>query len=82
MVRMPSAKLTSKGQITLPKAIRALLALRAGDRVQFHQRADGSVVLEPETVDLRSLKGIVKPKVRGVTVEAMGKAVRQRAAKR
>ncbi len=60
---MPSAKLTSKGQITLPKVIRTQLGLREGDRVTFLQRADGSVVLEAETVDLRSLRSSVNPHV-------------------
>ena len=40
---MPSATLTSKGQITLPKAIRDLLRLSAGDRVDFIVRDDATV---------------------------------------
>ena len=36
-------KLTSKGQVTVPKAIRDALGLRAGSTVRFEVRADGSV---------------------------------------
>ena len=41
---MPSATVTSKGQITLPKAIRDLLRLGAGDRVDFIVMDDAVVV--------------------------------------
>ena len=79
---MPSATLTSKGQITLPKEIRDSLELEPGDRVAFRLRTDGVVELVPETVDLMSLRGVFKPRVRGVTVEAMNGAIRKRAARR
>ncbi|MBS1842499.1 MAG: AbrB/MazE/SpoVT family DNA-binding domain-containing protein [Acidobacteria bacterium] len=36
------AKVTSKGQITLPREIRRRLGVRAGDRVEFED--DGKVV--------------------------------------
>jgi len=38
-------KLTSKGQVTVPKAIREALGLRAGSTVRFEVRADGSVAM-------------------------------------
>jgi antitoxin PrlF len=69
---------TSKGQITIPKAIRDALALETGDRVAFRLREDGVVEMEPETVDLLSLCGMIKPKVRGVSVEQMNQAIRSR----
>jgi hypothetical protein len=40
---------------------------------------DGTVVVEAETVDVRSLRGILKPKHKGVTVEAMNAAIRRTA---
>lgn len=77
---MAAATLTSQGQLTLPKAIRDLLGLKPGDRVSFRVQEDQTVVVEPETVDLRSLRGALKPRRQGVTVEAMDEAVRAGAA--
>ena len=36
---------TSKGQITLPSAMRQALNLAPGDRVRFKRRADGEIVM-------------------------------------
>jgi antitoxin PrlF len=74
---MPSAKLTSKGQITIPKEVRKALGLQTGDRLAFRLREDGTVQVEAETVDLLSLRGSVRTKVKGVSVEAMKEAIRQ-----
>jgi antitoxin PrlF len=74
---MPSAKLTSKGQITIPKEVRKALGLQTGDRLAFRLRDDGTVQVEAETIDLRSLRGSVRTKVKGVSVEAMKEAIRQ-----
>lgn len=36
---------TSKGQVTIPKAVRELLGIRPGTKVDFHRTSDGNVVL-------------------------------------
>lgn len=79
---MPSATVTSKGQITLPKEVRARLGLRPGDRVAFRENADGSIVVEAETIDLMQLRGRIRPGRKGVTVDEMQEAVRRGATKR
>jgi AbrB family looped-hinge helix DNA binding protein len=79
---MPSATVTSKGQITIPKEIRASLKLEAGDRVAFRFDGDGRVVFEPETLDLMSLYGSLKPRVTGITVDDMKEAIQARGAGR
>ncbi len=76
---MSAGTVTSKGQITVPKAIRDVLGVRPGDRLAFRAREDGTVVVEAETVDVRALRGILKPKRKGVTVEAMNAAIRRTA---
>jgi len=77
---MPTATLTSKGQITIPKQVRDRLGVQAGDRLSFREREDGSIVVEAETVDLLALAGSVRPRARGVSVESMNEAVRKKAA--
>jgi AbrB family looped-hinge helix DNA binding protein len=74
---MPTATVTSKGQITIPKEVRETVGLQAGHRVSFEVREDGVVEMHPETVDLMSLCGIIKPAVRGVTIEEMDEAIRK-----
>ena len=72
---MPSATITSKGQITIPQEIRKALGLETGDRVSFRVTKSGAVEIQPETLDLMSLCGSLKPRVRGVTLEDMEQAI-------
>ena len=65
--------ITSKGQATIPKAIREHLGLKPGDRVKFFVHPDGSVVLLPK-LPAAALRGIVKPRRRPVTIEEMTEA--------
>lgn len=78
---MPSATISSKGQVTIPKEVREALGLGAGDRVAFEVREDGVAEVRPETVDVMTLCGIIKPRVRGVTVERMKEAIARSASK-
>jgi antitoxin PrlF len=72
---MPTAKITSKGQVTIPKAIRDVLGVQAGDRVLFHQEPCGRVVVEAETVDVKSLRGMLKHVGASVSVAQMNDAI-------
>lgn len=74
---MPASTLTSKGQLTVPKAIRNRLGLHEGDRVEFRVTEQGQVVVEAATVDLRDLRGALKSRRRRTTVEEMEEAVRK-----
>jgi antitoxin PrlF len=71
-IGMESA-ITSKGQATIPKAVRDHLGLRAGDRVKFFVHPDGSVVLLPK-LPVSALRGIVKARPAPVTIEEMTEA--------
>ncbi len=77
-----TSTLTRKGQTTIPKSIRSYLGLHAGDRLDFVIE-DGRVILQPATVDVRELKGMLnRPGQPAVPVEQMAAAVRKRAAER
>jgi antitoxin PrlF len=42
-----STTVTAKGQVTIPKAVRELLGLRPGMKVDFRMVADGQVIVVP-----------------------------------
>ena len=55
-----SAKITSKGQITLPSELRRELGVKPGDRVDFTRNKDGKVELVARTHRLEDLRGMLK----------------------
>jgi AbrB family looped-hinge helix DNA binding protein len=73
------AKLTSKGQVTIPKEIRDTLGLRAGNRLDFVLEEDGVLRLIPLKGSIKELKGILPSPERPVTLEEMEEAIRKRA---
>ena len=75
---MPESHLTSKGQITLPKAIRDHLKVKSGDVVSFSVESDGRVTVSAVTAPVTSLKGMVAAPTQPVTLEEMQQAVRKR----
>lgn len=78
---MAEAKLTSKGQITIPKAVRERMGLRTGDRVEFVEDAPGEFRIVPVTRDIRALRGIVPRPACPVSLEDMERAVREGASR-
>ena len=76
---MPSSTLTSKGQTTLPKEIRAQLHLQPGDRIEYTIEA-GRVYLSPATMTLDELCAILPPPPKTASVEEMNATIRRRGA--
>ena len=68
--------ITSKGQATLPKAIREHLGLKPGDRVKFFVHPDGSVVILLK-FPVSALRGVVPAPARPVTVDEMTRSSRR-----
>ena len=58
---MLTSRVTSNGQMTIPKAIQDYLGIRAGDRVTFIIR-DGEVIFYPVKGTLLDLRGSINPK--------------------
>jgi AbrB family looped-hinge helix DNA binding protein len=52
-----SARLSSKGQVTVPRAVREALSLHEGDRVVF--RVEGGRAVLARTPDLLALAGSI-----------------------
>jgi antitoxin PrlF len=72
------ATVTSKGQITLPKALRDLLAIKAGDRVEFIVEDGGVVRMRSRSAPVTRLKGMLPAPPRPLSVEEMDEAIQSR----
>lgn len=72
---MPTATITSKGQITLPQQVRNDMGLTAGDRVDFIRMEDGHYAVVPASHSIKSLKGIIPRSDRPVSLEDMQAAI-------
>jgi len=59
-----SSTLTSKGQTTIPKAIREALDMKAGDHMTFTLLPDGVVLLRVKNKSVMSLAGSLHKKGR------------------
>ncbi len=79
---MPTATLTSKGQITIPLSLRVALGLHAGVKLDFVQSEDGFKVVPLRNASA-ALKGRFAGRVaRPVSMAAMHDAVAAEAAAR
>ena len=76
---MSEARMTSKGQITVPRDVRLKLNLKPGDRVLFIVEEDGAVRMRALNKDISSLIGILPRPKRAATIEEIEESI-QRAA--
>ena len=79
-----TARVTAKGQITIPKQVRESLNLRPGDKVRFEVEDDGCARMKAMNRSIDDIVGMLKPYYDGpvVTVEEMNEAVAEAAAER
>lgn len=76
---MSVSTLTSKGQTTIPADIREHLKLQPGDKIDFIIEEEGKVVIEPATLDVKDIEGVLfNPKRKAVSVEDMKRAIKKR----
>jgi AbrB family looped-hinge helix DNA binding protein len=73
---MPTATLTTKGQVTIPKSVRDLLRIEAGDQIDFFVTDQGDVYVRGLSADVRELRGMLKRnRRRSVSVDEMNAAI-------
>lgn len=74
------AKLTAKGQITLPKEVRERHGLKAGDRVEFIEQ-DGRTWMKPRNLRAIDLADVLGPPPNGPkTLDEIEEGIAQAAA--
>ena len=77
---MPTATVTSKGQITIPVQVRKALGLKPGVRNDFYEIEDGEYAFRPKNRSIMEMEGCL-PKLDHVpTIEEMNQAVLDHAA--
>lgn len=79
-----TAKVTSKGQITIPKHVRESLRLRPGDKVRFEIEEDGCARMRAMNRSIDDIVGMLKPYYDGpaISVEEMNDAIAEAAVER
>jgi AbrB family looped-hinge helix DNA binding protein len=65
--------LTSKGQTTIPKAIRDGLSLRSGDVLTFTLMPDGSVLMRAKNKTAMRLAGKLRRRGKSVPVDQLSR---------
>lgn len=78
---MSAATVTSKGQITIPAAVRASLGLEAGSRVEFVETEKGKFAIVAATNSVQALKGMLRKPAAPVSVDQMNAAIATQGAK-
>ena len=75
-----TSKITSKGQITLPKEVRKLLNVQEGNIIVFERENDKMVIKSAKT--LRDFKGLLKDTKKEETFEEIRNIVKTSVVKR
>lgn len=72
---MPTAKVTSKGQITIPVEVRRELGLQTGSRIVFVATGAHSYEIRVQRGSVRDLRGCVPAPDAPVSIEQMDEAI-------
>lgn len=72
---MATATLTSKGQVTIPAAVRTALGLDTGSRIEFVELETGQFAIVAATSPVQALKGVLRKPAKPVTLEDMERAI-------
>jgi AbrB family looped-hinge helix DNA binding protein len=74
------ATLSSKGQATIPKAVRDRLQIKSGDRFKFFFHPDGVIILPK--ISTARLKGMIPKPAQPVSFEEIDRAIAEGATER
>lgn len=77
---MMEGTLSSKGQATIPKAVRERLRIKPGDRFKFFFHPDGVIILP--RIPTKRLKGSVPIPAQSVSLKDIDKAIEAGATER
>ena len=72
---MPTATMTSKGQVTVPAEVRRELGLGHGSRITFERVEDGSYRVARVGRSIMELSGCLKYEGPPLTIEEMNEAI-------
>jgi len=72
---MPTATLTSKGQITIPAQLREKLHLSPGDQLDFWEDAETTLRLTPRVRRLGDFFGVLRADAAAPSIEEMDEAI-------
>lgn len=76
---MHTAKVTSKGQITIPGDVRRAMRLGAGSEVMFFPNEEGDFIIRARTGSIRDLRGCLAGYGAPRTDEEMNEILHRRA---
>lgn len=78
------SKITSKGQVTIPKKIREFLKVNALDKIEFIPLENGNVLITREQHSAKALFGMLKHRKpsKALSIEQMQAAIEERRGKR
>jgi AbrB family looped-hinge helix DNA binding protein len=74
-MEMATATLTSKGQVTIPAAVRTALGLDTGSRIEFVETGKGQFSIIAATSPVQALKGILRKPAKPVSLDDMEHAI-------
>ena len=72
---MTFVTVTSKGRITIPAEVRATLALKPGDRVEFVEFEAGQFAIRAAVNSVKCLRGVIRKPENAVSIENMNAAI-------
>jgi antitoxin PrlF len=76
---MAQAKLTTKGQVTIPKEVRESLQLQTGDKIEIIVTANREAIIRPISKKVDDIFGkLYKPGRKAISIEAMDEGIKSR----